>query len=364
MSKELTSVQEPRVVFNKQYLWRAMRRCILRCLQWEFWPMHLFYSPVYVYYLWLALRARSLFFFSSVNPRIWFGGLWGESKWQTYVMLPKEYMPFTYFFPASASVSEVWKLMQTQRLSYPIVLKPDVGQRGRRVRKISDDKALTEYIASNKEHFILQAYVDYPLEVGVFYYRLPKHSTGVVSSLVIKKPLLLRGDGTSTVKQLMQHHYRASHYISYIEKVNARLLYTKPKEKEAVVISSIGSHSRGATFLDGRKYITSKLSAFFDRLSKRIPDFYYGRFDIRCRSFTDLAKGKHFKILELNGVGAEAAHIYDPRSRLLQAYKDVFHHFHVFYQIARMNNQRGIPYPSWREGMHFIRLLMRRSTED
>ena len=341
-----------------------VRRHLGRFLLWEFWPMHLFYFPVYIYFLWLSLRARSLFFFSTVNPRIWFGGLWGESKWQTYTMLPKEHMPATYLLTSPVDVKNVWQLMREKTMSYPIILKPDVGQRGRRVSKISDDKALISYLTTNRENLILQSYVDYPLEVGVFYYRLPGHKCGTISSLVIKKPVTIRGDGCETVKQLMQRSCRANYYIPYIEKVNPLLLRLVPAEEEVVVVSSIGNHARGSIFIDGRKYITSEMKEFFDSMCKRIPDFYYGRFDIRCRSLTDLAKGQHFSILELNGVGAEVSHIYDPRNGLLQAYRDVFKHFLIFYHIARMNNHRGVPYPSWREGLRFTSLLMRRSTSD
>ena len=344
--------------------WEAIRRQCVRFLYWEFWPMHFFYFPVYMYFLWLALRARSLFFFSTVNPRIWFGGLWGESKWQTYLMLPKEYIPHTYFLKMPVDAKQIWQLMREKGLRYPIVLKPDRGQRGRRVRKISDDKALIAYLATNRESLILQAYVDYPLEVGIFYYRLPKSAQGTVSSIVIKKPITIKGNGYETVKRIMQRSYRANHYIPYIEKVNPTLLQTCPADKEVVIISSIGNHARGAIFIDGRKHITSELSDFFECLCRRIPDFYYGRFDIRCRSLSDLAKGRHFSILELNGVGAEAGHIYDPRNGLLQAYRDTFKHFYVLYRIARMNNRRGVPYPSWREGLHFMSLLAKRSTED
>ena len=342
-------------------LFLALKRQFIRFVKWEFWPMHLFYFPVYIYYIYLALRARSLFFFSAVNPKIWFGGLWGESKWETFEMLPKEYIPFTYLLPKDTTATAVKQVMQEHDLVFPIILKPDIGQRGRRVRKIQHVQALHDYMSTIHEDIILQDYVDYPLEIGVFYYRFPKKSKGTISSIVVKKPLWIRGDGSANVQQLMTKHCRSNYYLPYIEKVNPELLTYVPKAREKVVVSAIGNHARGAMFIDGRRHATPQLENFFDTLSQRIPGFYYGRFDIRCKSFQDLAQGKNFYILELNGVGAEAAHVYDPRNQLLNAYKDVFHHIKTFYKIARMNNARGISYPSTAEGWAFIKSLMRRN---
>ena len=338
--------------------WAFVRRHFCRFLYWEFWPLSVFYFPLYFYFLWLSFRARSLFFFSAVNPRFWVGGLAGESKWQIYTMLPKEYLPPTYFLAYSVSEKKVQQLMKKKSISYPIVLKPNVGQKGRHVCKIKDDKALIAYLDTSKEDLILQTYVDYPLEVSVFYYRFPKDKQGTLSSLVIKKPLTVIGDGHKTVKQLMQKSYRTNHYVPYVEKASPLLMRKILPEGEEMVVSSIGSHAQGATCTDARRCITSEMQRFFERLSRRIPDFYYGRFDIRCRSLEDLAKGRHFSILELNGVGAIATHIYDPRTNLLQAHRDTFKYFRIFYRIAQMNNHRGIPYLSWSDGLRFVSLLI------
>jgi hypothetical protein len=51
-----------------------------RLTQWEYWPFEVIYLPIFVYWLWLSVKARSLFFFSAANPSIENGGMLGESK--------------------------------------------------------------------------------------------------------------------------------------------------------------------------------------------------------------------------------------------------------------------------------------------
>ena len=335
--------------FWRSRFWALVRRCFTHVFYWEFWPMYVFHFPTALYYLWLSLRSRSFFYFSAANPSMWLGGMKGESKRSIYSILPQEHIPFTYFFKAETSTSEVRSVMSKHHLTYPIVLKPDVGERGKRVNTIHNDEELSTYLSSNEDHFILQSYVDYPIEVGLFYYRIPNEERGRVSALTIKKPLFVRGDGQSTVEQLMQLHLRTNCAITTLKTSNPKLLSYLPKPKEFVMVAQKGTHAKGSVFLNGNKHITPELVTFIDQLSKQIPGFYYGRFDIRCCSLAGLAKGADFKIIELNGTGGEPSTIYDPRTKLLAAYKQVFHHMNVMYRIACMNHKRGVPYTSLSE---------------
>jgi hypothetical protein len=57
----------------------------------------------------------------------------------------------------------------------------------------------------------------------------------------------------------------------------------------------------------------------FDRISYDIPEFYFGRFDVRFSDFQELQQGGGFKIVEINGAGGEANHIWDRKTPILQA---------------------------------------------
>jgi len=51
-----------------------------RWWHWEFWPAWIFYPPVGIYYLWLAIKYRGLTLPTAANPGIFSGGMVGESK--------------------------------------------------------------------------------------------------------------------------------------------------------------------------------------------------------------------------------------------------------------------------------------------
>ena len=111
----------------------------------------------------------------------------------------------------------------------------------------------------------------------------------------------------------------------------------------------IGNHSRGTKFLDANHLITSDLTRVFDRISQSIDGFYFGRFDLRCSTVADLYAGRNIKILELNGAGAEPAHIYQPGASIQAAYQALFHHWRVLYDISLENHRRGVAYMTLRE---------------
>ena len=108
-------------------------------------------------------------------------------------------------------------------------------------------------------------------------------------------------------------------------------------------LEPIGNHSRGTTFLNGNHYIDEQLTAVFDTIAFQMKDIYYGRFDIKCASMEALKEGKAFKILEFNGIASEPAHIYDPSYSILQAYKDLWQHWKIIFQISTLQKQKGVP---------------------
>ena len=70
--------------------------------------------------------------------------------------------------------------------------------------------------------------------------------------------------------------------------------------------------------------------------------FYFGRFDIRVKSFEDFAEAKNFKIVELNGVTSEATSIYDPKNSLVEAYKTLFRQWEIAFEIGAQNKKLGV----------------------
>jgi hypothetical protein len=101
-----------------------------------------------------------------------------------------------------------------------------------------------------------------------------------------------------------------------------------------------GNHCQGCIFRDGNHLISKGLCARIDEISRRIPGFFVGRYDIRYASEEDIARGK-FKIIELNGAASEATNIYDERNSLLSAYRTLYKQWELVFRIGSANRDRG-----------------------
>ncbi len=315
---------------------------------WEFWPFSFLYFPVVFYFIWLAIKRRSFFFFTAANPSIEFGGMMGEKKSEIFKIIPQQYVPLTKLFQPNEAKTAI---AFTQKTGYPVIAKPNIGERGRWVEKIVDQSALEKYMKTCPVPFLIQELVTYPLELGVFYVRLPGESHGKITSLVEKGFLAVTGDGQANVRKLLLSNPRASLQVDMGHDRIFHLLDLMPAEGERIEIESIGNHCRGTQFLNKNSRISRKLEKAFDEIADRIPDFYFGRFDLRCQSYEDLEKLKNFKILELNGAGAEPGHIYQPGYSLLRAYRDIIWHLATLADISYRNKQRGHQYWTLRQGM-------------
>ena len=325
-------------------LWAKLTR-------WEFWPFSVFYFPILFYWTWLVLRTKSFFFFTSSNPGIEFGGMLGESKDKIYKDINPIYIPKTYKLSSTINLIDFKKRLEKEDLSFPFILKPDIGERGWMVELIKNENDLVEYLQKIQVDFLVQEYVHLPIELGIFYYRYPSREKGTVSSIVMKEMLSVKGDGQSRVRELVLKDVRAKMHLETLENTKFEILDYKPHYNEEVELVSIGNHCRGTTFLNGNHLINSQLISVLDNVSKEIDGFYFGRFDLRCGSIEELYKGENFKILELNGAGAEPAHIYHPGFSLLQAYKDIVHHLKVLADISLENHKRGVKFMSFQNGM-------------
>lgn len=330
----------------------TIKKWWIRWSNWEFWPFSLLYFPVGFYYAWLALKYRSFFFFTAANPSIEFGGMMGEKKSDIYKIIPGKFLPQTRLFQKNKTDEA---LDFAQKTGYPIIAKPDIGERGIFVEKLKDPSSLETYIHQCPVAFLLQELVTYPVELGVFYVRLPGETKGKITSIVEKAFLTVTGDGESTIKDLLEKNPRASLQLDMHHKRIAPILKDVPAKGESIEIESIGNHCRGTQFLNKNDRISHNLEVAFDEIANQIPDFYFGRFDLRCRSFADLENLQNFKILELNGAGAEPGHIYQPGYPLVQAYRDIIWHLATLADISLKNKRRGHPYWTLKQGLQKLR---------
>ncbi len=323
-----------------------------RLTQWEFWPAWAAYPPVVAYCVWLAIRYRGVTLFANANPGMpAAGGVMGESKSEILGRLSgpgNEGAPaFTLLEAGSLDerVAAAEAFRGRYALEFPIVLKPDAGQRGYGVAVIRNTGALREYLQRFGGPTILQEHAP-GVEYGIFYVRYPNEPRGRIFSITEKRMPVLTGDGIRTVEELILADSRAialaAHYLRVNEHQSARV----PAAGERVQLVEIGTHSLGSMFLDGIAERTPALEDAVDRIAKTFDGFYFGRFDIRVASAADLREGGNLKVVELNGVTSEATHIYDPALSIWQSYGVLFMQWRIAFEIGAQNRDRGVRPPS------------------
>ncbi len=330
-------------------LQRNIKNRITKLTHWEYWPMNVVYLPAAFYYLYLSIKAKSLFFFSASNPSIETGGMFFESKSKIFDILPKEYLPKTIKISDADSQQELLNHFNRNEFNFPIIVKPDRGERGWGVTIVNSIDELLAYKLSHPIDFQLQEYIDYPIELSIFYFRSPKNEKGILTSITQKELLSVTGDGTSTIEQLIEQKPRALLQYNVLEKqFRSEWNFVLPLGEKKVLVP-YGNHVRGALFNDYCHIIDEQLTTVFDEISKKIDGFYFGRYDLRCNSIEELKQGKKIKIVELNGAGAEPAHIYQPGFSFWKAQHVILSHFKMMYEAAKENNKMGTPYMTYQE---------------
>jgi membrane protein DedA with SNARE-associated domain len=317
---------------------------LLRLMRWEFWPGWLFYTPVALWVATLAVRYRSLTILTACNPGIEDGGFVGESKFEILRRLPPDVtIPAVRLSHRNGThnLESAQGTMRRNGWSWPVVIKPDVGQRGAGVRLIRDISQLENYLAASSGDLLLQPCHDGPYEAGIFYYRFPGQPHGQIFSITDKQFPVIVGDGRSTIAQLVVSHPRyrlqAAVFLGRHHDVRERVL----AEGERFRLAFAGNHAQGTLFRDGRQLLTPALERRIDEIARRIPGFFIGRFDVRYSSVEGFKAGGDLAIVELNGATAESTNIYDPDGSLLDAYRTLFRQWALVFAIGAANRRRG-----------------------
>jgi hypothetical protein len=327
----------------------------IRLFHWEYWSFSTIYTPIYPIFILLCLRARSFFFFAAANPRIRNGGFLGESKKDIFELIPPSLQPKTIFFRQGVEPTEVLNLIHLRGFSFPLIGKPDIGGRGRGIEKLDSSAALVKYVSTASFNFHIQEYISYQNELGIFYYRFPGQNKGNISGIVHKEFLKVNGDGIHNVRDLLHKNPRGIMQLQHLESAVSEMLNVVVPAGEMFIVSPYGNHARGALFLDDSASVNEPLVKVMDEICKQIPEFYFGRLDIRYENRELLEQGKFFSIIEVNGAGSEPTHIYDPRHSIFFAWKEIIRHWFILFKISIINHRLGHPYLSTEEGIKMFR---------
>ena len=322
---------------------------------WEYWPLWAIYYPLFPVWLYYSIKARSFFFFNAANPSMKNGGMAMESKMEIYKLIPQQFIPRTVFIQRGEKPEEALERILTADIGFPFIAKPDIGMKAFGVDKIKNKDSFQSYLLRTPSHFLVQELIPYTKEVGIFYVRKPDEKKGRITGIVSKEFLTVTGDGQSSILQLIKKEARSHLQLKALKKrFGGELERVLEKGREFILVP-FGSHTRGAKFVDITHKLNDGLLQTIDGICSKMRDFHYGRLDVLYNTFEELSQGKNFSVIEINGAGGEATHIYDPKHSLFFAWREITKHWGFLNEISIINHKKGHSYLSFKDGRAMLK---------
>lgn len=317
----------------------------------EFWPAWLMYAPVAIQWILLSIRYRSLSLPLIANPSVPLSGMVGVSKSAVFDQAGdyarQWILPWILFDvssePFEQQVASAKNELLAAGLGFPIVGKPNIGCRGVGVCLLENEHELLEYLRDFPEGGCIQfqQLSQWDAEAGVFYVRDPETTKGKVTSLALKYTPYVVGDGVRPLKELVAADARAGELVHLYRERHTENWDVVIAKGEPYRLIFAASHSRGAVFRDAADLIDSRLAESLDRIFADIPDFYYGRLDVKFKDVESLRAGVDFNIIEINGASAESINIWDRNAGLWTAIRTLLQQYHTLFKLGNMNRKRG-----------------------
>jgi len=281
-----------------------------------------------------------LLFFTSANPSLDNGGAYLVSKQKIYKLFKPDLIPNTLLVHDSFDWPKCNLWLANNKISFPVVVKPDFGLRGDGLHVVKNENELEQFFGTINQAYLVQEFVDFEKELGVFVIR-GADDQFKITSIVEREFMSVIGDGKSMLEELvlqtpryaMQYDSIKNRYLKEFDKVI--------RSNEVFYFERIGNHSKGTKFKNGNYLNTQSMTKVMSETMNPIEGFNYGRLDIKYASLEGLLRGDGFKIIELNGVFSEPAHIYDPDATLLGAWRDLLTHFKALLKVSQASIQNG-----------------------
>lgn len=316
-----------------------------RLRRWEFWPAWTVYAPLAPYIAWLGVRHGGLAVCTACNPGIPMGGVVGESKSAILKMIPGGWaLPHVLLEPgpSAARLERLAQHVHERGWGWPVVLKPDAGERGTGVRIVASEAEAMLWLREHAVAAIAQRYHPGPREAGVFYVRHPDEARGRIFSITDKVFAHVVGDGRSTVEELIRRHERfrlqARAHLAAAGTAAAQV----PAAGQRVGLTPLGNHCRGTMFVDGRRLWTPALEAAVDQIGRGMGGFCFGRFDVRYADEAEFMAGRGFAVVEANGLLSESTDIYDPGNGFWSAQRTLRRQWRLAFEIGAAQRRRGV----------------------
>ncbi|TVR08396.1 MAG: ATP-grasp domain-containing protein [Salinarimonadaceae bacterium] len=302
----------------------------------------------------LALRHGGPTVPTAANPAMEAGGLWGESKSQCLSLfgpLARKWLaPWIVVERRhgdafdDARVAEVCAALAQAGVAFPLVTKPDRGYQGWGVKLAHSPADLAEYLAALPQGagLMLQAYVAYQGEAGVFYVRRPGEARGRIASMALTYAPHVLGDGRRTLSALVGDDCVLRKSAEIFAARHGAEWDSVPEAGRIVPLTETRAARVGAVYRDAISLVTPALEERIDAIARDIEGFHFGRFDLRFDTLERFLEGEDLLILELNGAGAEMLHIWDGAKTLRQAYASLWRQYSYLFEIAAENIRNGV----------------------
>lgn len=343
---------------------QRIRAQVWRWISHEFWPTwisHVLLAPTHITQ---TLRYKRPVIFTATNPGIaGAGGFVGERKSTLSGSLQAAGAPLLPTILLRVHSDDQRRLARAKRIlqqhpelgGYPVVLKPDRGERGAAVRVCRSDADVLEQITRVRSDMVMQKFEPAPHEVGLFWVRLrppgeadEQGREGKIFSVTRKIFPQIVGDGRRTLRQLVLNDDRFRVQEPVFARRFGAAIDRVPPAGERVKMGMTGNHSQGCRFEDGAHLITEALTDAIDGICRRFPDadgspggLDIGRFDIRYADEDELKAGRGFSVIELNGSSAEATNVYDPTRTWWWAIEVMSKQWGHAYRLGAMRRSMG-----------------------
>jgi hypothetical protein len=317
----------------------------------EFWPTWLVYIPVGIQWLLLSIRYRSLTLPLLANPNLPLSGMVGVGKsellGQAQGKCKQAILPWFTHTKNDQPPSEQSKQIELQfaliETEFPVVAKPDIGCRGIGVKLVHDTQQLTEVLSHypSGAKLMLQALSQYEPEAGVFYVKDPNAPSGRIISLALKYTPFVVGDGKSTLGELIEHDPRASQLLHLYQTRHQEMWNSVVEKDKPYKLVFSASHSKGAIFTNANHLITDELQTALNQIMAGLPEFHYGRLDVKFEDIEQLRNGQSIEIIEINSASSESLHIWDSSTPFLEAMRALMYQYQLLFQFGDTQRQRG-----------------------
>jgi len=243
--------------------------------------------------------------------------------------------PYT-VFGVDADMPDVISSHKNSGGKWPVVVKPNIGERGLGVFIARNEQELVDAVGAQAGEFMLQTYIAGE-EFGVFIVRLP--DAGKLKIFVGQKfAPLVRGDGKNTLASLIVTQH--SSHQKYLLKRHRDRLDLVPGSDEIMELEEILHGFRGTSQkLVEQDFTATGLISTLDAFCG-VSDFHYGRLDYRAANLAALVAGQG-RVIEINGLASLPPQLSVPGIALKQQLNVMYEFWKNAYAIGDANQING-----------------------